>query len=253
MCLIVFAWHVVPGVPVIAAANRDEFYDRPALPAGPWPHAPHVIAGRDLQGGGSWMGVSVTGPTGPRFAALTNIRGPQERRLDAPSRGALVADYLRGELDAAAYVAELAARPDLYNGYNLVLGDRETLYWYSNRGKEDPRNGQPLERGRIYGISNGLLDTPWPKVLRTKAQFASLLCQGAPEDAYFEMLADTTRAPDVRLPETGVPIEMERMLSPVCIESPEYGTRTSTVVKLYRDAAPELHERVVQPGVVAAA
>jgi len=253
MCLIVFAWHVVPGVPVIACANRDEFYDRPAAPAGPWPQAPHVIAGRDLQGGGSWMGVSVTGPTGPRFAALTNIRAPGERRGDAPSRGALVADYLRGELDAATYVAELAARPDLYNGYNLVLGDRENLYWYSNRGNHDPRNGQPLEQGRIYGISNGLLDTPWPKVLRTKAQFASLLCQGAPEDAYFEMLADTTRAPDVRLPETGMPIEMERMLSPVCIDSPGYGTRTSTVVKLYRDAAPDLHERVVQPGVVAAA
>lgn len=253
MCLIVFAWHVVPGMPIVACANRDEFYDRPATPAGPWPHAPHVIAGRDLQGGGSWMGVSVTGPTGPRFAALTNIRAPGERRVDAPSRGALVADYLRGELDAAAYVDDLAARPDLYNGYNLVLGDRETLYWYSNRGQDDPRNGQPLERGRIYGISNGLLDTPWPKVLRTKAQFASLLCQGAPEDAYFEMLADTTRAPDVRLPETGMPIEVERMLSPVCIESPGYGTRTSTVVKLYRDAAPELHERVVQPGVVAAA
>ena len=253
MCLIVFAWHVVPGMPIVACANRDEFYDRPATPAGPWPHAPHVIAGRDLQGGGSWMGVSVTGPTGPRFAALTNIRAPGERRIDAPSRGALVADYLRGELDAGAYVAALAEQPDLYNGYNLVLGDRETLYWYSNRGQDDPRNGQPLERGRIYGISNGLLDTPWPKVLRTKAQFASLLCQGAPEDAYFEMLADTTRAPDVRLPETGMPIEVERMLSPVCIESPGYGTRTSTVVRLYRDAAPELHERVVQPGVVAAA
>lgn len=253
MCLIVLAWHVVPGVPVIACANRDEFYDRPAAPAGPWPQAPHVIAGRDLQGGGSWMGVSVTGPSGPRFAALTNIRAPDERRDDAPSRGALVADYLRGDLDAGAYVAELAARADPYNGYNLVLGDRENLYWYSNRGHGDPRNGQPLERGRIYGISNGLLDAPWPKVLRTKAQFASLLCQGAPEDAYFEMLADTTRAPDVRLPETGMPIEVERMLSPVCIESPGYGTRTSTVVKLYRDAAPELHERVVQPGAVAAA
>lgn len=252
MCLIVFAWHVVPGMPIVACANRDEFYDRPATPAGPWPHAPHVIAGRDLQSGGSWMGVSVTGPNGPRFAALTNIRAPGERRIDAPSRGALVADYLRGELDAAAYVAALAAGPDLYNGYNLVLGDRETLYWYSNRGHDDPRNGQPLERGRIYGISNGLLDTPWPKVLRTKAQFASLLCQGAPEDAYFDMLADTTRAPDVRLPETGMPIEVERMLSPVCIESPGYGTRTSTVVRLYRDAAPELHERVVQPGAVAA-
>ena len=253
MCLIVVAWRVFHGVPVIACANRDEFYDRPATPAGPWPHAPHVIAGRDLQGGGSWMGISVTGPTGPRFAALTNIRAPGERRDDAPSRGALVADYLRGELDAAAYVAQLAAGADLYNGYNLVLGDRENLYWYSNRGQDDPRNGQPLERGRIYGISNGLLDTPWPKVLRTKAQFASLLCQGAPEDAYFEMLADTTRAPDVRLPETGMPIEVERMLSPVCIESPGYGTRTSTVVRVYRDAAPELHERVVQPGVVAAA
>lgn len=253
MCLIVFAWHVVPGLPIVACANRDEFYDRPAAPAGPWPHAPHVIAGRDLQGGGSWMGVSLTGPNGPRFAALTNIRAPDERRSGAPSRGALVADYLRGDLDAQAYLADLARRPDLYNGYNLVLGDRDTLYWYSNRGQDDPRNGQALERGRIYGVSNGLLDAPWPKVLRTKAQFASLLCQGAPEDAYFEMLADTTRAPDLRLPETGMPIEVERMLSPVCIESPGYGTRTSTVVRLYHDAAPELQERVVQPGVVAAA
>ena len=247
MCLIVFAWHVVPGVPVIAAANRDEFYDRPAAPAGPWPGQPNVIAGRDLQGGGSWMGVTLDGANGPRFAALTNIRSPDERRADAPSRGALVADFLRGEMDAAAYLAALAARPDLYNGYNLVLGDGDALYWYSNRGQHDPRNGQPLERGRIYGMSNGLLDTPWHKVLRTKAQFASLLCQGAPEDAYFEMLADTTRAPDVRLPETGMPIEVERMLSPVCIESPGYGTRTSTVVKLYRDAAPELHERILRP------
>ncbi|WP_020652405.1 NRDE family protein [Massilia niastensis] len=247
MCLIVFAWQVVPGVPVIAVANRDEFYDRPAAPAASWPDHPHVIAGRDLQGGGSWMGVSLTGANGPRFAALTNIRAPGERRLDAPSRGALVADFLKADLDAAAYVAKLAAEPDLYNGYNLVLGDRDTLYWYSNRGGGDPRNGRPLEPGRIYGISNGLLDASWPKVLRTKAQFASLLCQGAPEDAYFEMLADTTRAPDLRLPETGVPIEVERMLSPVCIESPGYGTRTSTVVKLYRDAEPELHERIVQP------
>ncbi len=247
MCLIVFAWHVVPGVPVIAAANRDEFYDRPATPAAPWPEHPHVIAGRDLQGGGSWMGVSMAGARGPRFAALTNIRAPGERRENAPTRGALVADFLKDEIDAADYVARIAARADDYNGYNLVLGDHESLYWYSNRGHADPRNGQPLEPGRIYGISNGLLDAPWPKVLRTKAQFASLLCQGAPEDAYFEMLADTTRAPDLRLPETGVPIEVERMLSPVCIESEGYGTRTSTVVKLYRDAPPELHERVVQP------
>jgi uncharacterized protein with NRDE domain len=135
---------------------------------------------------------------------------------------------------------------EAYNGFNLVLGDREGLYWYSNRGGADPRNGKALEPG-IYGISNGLLDDPWPKVLRTKAQFASLLCQGAPEEAYFEMLADTTRAPDMRLPETGVPIDMERVLSAVCIDSPGYGTRTSTVVRLYSDAPPELSERVVQP------
>lgn len=247
MCLIVFAWRVIPGVPVIAAANRDEFYDRPAAPAAPWPENPNVIAGRDLEHGGSWMGVTREGPDGPRFAALTNIRAPSEVRPDAPSRGALVADFLKGSLSASDYLEVLKERGDVYNGYNLVLGDRSALYWYSNRAGGDPRNGQALEAGRIYGISNGLLDAPWPKVTRTKAQFASLLCQGAPEDAYFEMLADTTRAPDMRLPETGVPIDLERVLSAVCIETPGYGTRTSTVVKLYEDAPAELHERILRP------
>lgn len=246
MCLIVFAWRVIPGVPVIAAANRDEYYDRPATPAGPWPDHPNVIAGRDLKGGGSWMGVTLDGPNGPKFAALTNIRGPNERRADAPSRGALVADFLTGTLSAPEYLARIAPGAGEFNGFNLVLGDREALYWYSNRAGDDARNGQPLEPG-VYGISNGLLNDPWPKVVRTKAQFASLLCSGAPEDAYFEMLADTTRAPDIRLPETGVPLDMERMLSAVCINSPGYGTRTSTVVRLFTDAAPALSERVVQP------
>ena len=247
MCLIVFAWRVIPGVPVIAAANRDEFYDRPTAPAAPWPENPNVIAGRDLEHGGSWMGVTREGPRGPKFAALTNIRAPGEVRLDAPSRGALVADFLKGSLSAADYLEVIRERGDVYNGYNLVLGDASALYWYSNRAGDDPRNGQPLEAGRIYGISNGLLDAPWPKVTRTKAQFASLLCQGAPEDAYFEMLADTTRAPDMRLPETGVPIDLERVLSAVCIETPGYGTRTSTVVKLYENAPAELHERLLRP------
>lgn len=242
MCLIVFAWKVMPGVPLIAAANRDEFYDRPAAPAAPWPDHPQVFAGRDLKFGGSWMGIS---SKGPRFAALTNIRGPQEKRTDAPSRGALVADYLTGDMSVADYVASIAQRGNEYNGFNLVLGDREQMLWFSNRGGDDPRNGQPLEPG-IYGISNGLLDAPWPKVLRTKAQFASLLCQGAPQDAYFEMLADTTRAPDMRLPDTGIELELERKLSAVCIETPGYGTRTSTVVKLYKDAPAELHERILQ-------
>ena len=245
MCLIVFAWQVVPGAPLIAAANRDEYYDRPAAAAGAWPEHPKVYAGRDLKGGGSWMGITQEGRHGARFAALTNIRGPQERREEAPSRGALVADFLAGELDAEHYIAKIAHGAGAYNGFNLVLGDRERLFWFSNRGADDERNGKQLAPG-IYGISNSLLDAPWPKVVRTKAQFASLLCQGAPEDAYFEMLADTTRAPDLRLPDTGIALDLERVLSAVCIETAGYGTRTSTVVKLWADAPAELHERVLQ-------
>lgn len=272
MCLIVFAWQVVPGVPLIAAANRDEFYDRAATPAAPWPDAPHIFAGRDLKAGGSWMGVTrpasanapapgaqpevrakcgedgavegvgSTAPVTPaRFAAITNVRNPQEHNPLAPSRGQLVADFLAGAMTAREYVARIAPAAAEYNGFNLVLCDGQELVWYSNKGGGDPRNGKPLEPG-IYGLSNALLDSAWPKVLKTKAQFASLLCLGAPEDAYFEMLSDTTRAPDMRLPETGVPLELERLLSAVKIESPNYGTRSSTVVKLYADAPAELHE-----------
>lgn len=246
MCLIVFAWKVVPGASLIAAANRDEFYDRPASPAAPWPENPKVFGGRDLQAGGTWMAVAQEGPRGPKFAAITNIRAPGERRSDAPTRGNLVAAYLAGDMTAEAYVDGLRGTTAGYNGFNLVVGDREKLIWFSNRAENDSRNGQELEPG-IYGISNGLLDEPWPKVVRTKAQFASLLCQGAPRDAYFEMLADTTRAPDMRLPATGVPLDMERVLSSVCIETAGYGTRTSTVVHLFDNAPAELHERVLQP------
>ena len=247
MCLIVFAWRVVPSVPLIAAANRDEFYARATAPAALWPEHPHVYAGRDLQAGGSWMGV--TQPSGDqgssRFAAITNIRAPSEHKDDAPSRGHLVADFLAGDMSPQAYIESIRAGAAAYNGFNLVLGDRDTLIWFSNRGDADLRNGKPLEPG-VYGLSNALLDAPWPKVLKTKAQFASLLCLGAPDDAYFEMLADTTPAPDMRLPDTGVPLDMERLLSAVRIESPSYGTRTSTVVKLYEHAPAVLHEVLIQ-------
>ncbi len=253
MCLIVFAWQVIPCAPLVAAANRDEYYARPATPAGNWANHPDIYAGRDLQGGGSWMGIAqhgaavngVNGAPAARFAALTNIRSPQERQIDAPSRGALVADYLAGSMTPQQYVASIAPGSDAYNGFNLILADDKTLIWFSNRGQADARNGQPLVPG-IYGVSNALLDTPWPKVVNTKAQFASLLFQCAPDDAYFEMLADTDCALDHRLPETGVPIELERALSAVCIDMPDYGTRTSTVVKLYADAPASLHEVLVR-------
>jgi uncharacterized protein with NRDE domain len=192
------------------------------------------------------MGITHPGETGgpSRFAAITNIRAPSEHKDDAPSRGQLVSDYLAGTMTPQEYVAAIRPTADQYNGFNLVLGDRDTLIWYSNKGDADPRNGQPLEPG-IYGLSNALLDAPWPKVLKTKAQFASLLCLGAPEEAFFEMLSDTTPASDQRLPDTGVPLELERVLSAVRIESPGYGTRTSTVVKLYANAPATLHEMLI--------
>lgn len=237
MCLIVFAWHVIPDMPLIAAGNRDEFYDRPAKPADWWDDHPQIYAGRDLQGGGTWIGVTREG----RFAALTNIRAPSEMRTDAPSRGALVTNYLAGSMTPDDYVGEIKSQTAEYNGFNLLIGDSDQLIWFSNRGDGDERNGKSLGPG-IYGLSNSLLDCAWPKVVRTKAQFASLLCQGAPEDAYFEMLTDTTCASDCRLPKTGVSIERERLLSAVCIESPDYGTRVSTLVKLH-GGKPVLIER----------
>lgn len=247
MCLIVFAWQVLPAVPLVAAANRDEFYERATAPAASWPEQPHIYAGRDLQAGGSWMGVTDTAVSGrsARFAAITNIRAPREHKEQAPSRGHLVANYLAGDITPQDYVASLRAQADDYNGFNLVLGDRDTLIWYSNRGDADPRNGQPLAPG-VYGLSNALLDAAWPKVLKTKAEFASLLCLGAPDDAFFEMLSDTAPAPDQRLPDTGVPLELERMLSSVRIDSPNYGTRTSTVVRLYADGTATLREQLVR-------
>lgn len=241
MCLIVFAWHVVPGMPLIAASNRDEFYDRPAAPAAWWQDHPQVFAGRDLQGGGTWMGVTKDG----RFAAITNVRNPAENRPDAPSRGMLVSNYLIGKCTAQEYIAEIDSHAAEFNGFNLLIGDHDTLIWYSNKAGDDARNGKPLAPG-IYGISNGGLDSCWPKVVRTKAQFASLLCQCAPEEAFFDMLTDTTRASDCRLPKTGVSMELERVLSSVCIESSNYGTRVSTVVKLDAANNAVLYERLVK-------
>ncbi|QRX82909.1 NRDE family protein [Glaciimonas sp. PAMC28666] len=240
MCLIVFSWKVVPGLPLIAAANRDEFYARPSAAADWWEDRPDIYAGRDLKDGGTWLGISRTG----RFAAITNVRAPSERQDNAPSRGALVADFLSSKATASDYIAQISASAHDFNGFNLLIHDGQDLIWYSNKGEADPRNGQPLPPG-IYGLSNALLDVCWPKVVRTKAQFASLLCQGAPDETYFDMLTDTTIAGDCRLPSTGVGIEKERLLSSVFIASPDYGTRTSTLVKLHACGTAVLQERPV--------
>lgn len=238
MCLIVFAWKMIPSCPLVLAANRDEFFERPTVAASWWEDAPNVFAGRDLLAGGTWLGTDKQG----RFAALTNIRNGSAPRAEARSRGALVADFLRGDLSVQDYLQRLRATAGDYNGFNLLLGDANSAWWFSNYADQTERALVP----GIYGLSNGALDTPWPKVLSAKAQFASLLCQGAPDDAYFDMLADTTPPSDGRLPDTGVSLEWERLLSTIYIESPTYGTRASTLLRVHASGHSQLLEKVIR-------
>ena len=247
MCLIVFAWQIVPSVPLIVAANRDEFYARPASPAHWWEDFPDIYAGRDLEGGGTWMGIrdGEKAQKNNRFAAVTNVRAPQFRKPKDTTRGKLVSDFLESDFSPQEYIDCIRKDAHKYNGFNLLVGNADTMIWFSNCGYGRAINGKPLSPG-IYGLSNALLDDPWPKVVHTRAQFASLLGQRAPLDAYFEMLSDTTPAPDAHLPNTGVGRDWEKILSSVCIITPEYGTRVSTLAQLYDDKPPVLDERVIR-------
>lgn len=222
MCLILFAWQQHHAYPLIVAANRDEFYARPSEGAAFWPVAPQVLAGRDLSGGGTWLGVTRDG----RFAALTNVREPQRPYPGGMSRGALVSGFLEGKDSAQNYAAQVQEKGEQFAGFNLLLGDGASLYCVSNRA-DVPRSLSP----GIYGLSNHQLDTPWPKVQRGKRQLASLL-PGVTTAALIAMLQDDTLAEDIALPSTGVGLEMERMLSAMLIRSPVYGTRSSTALLL---------------------
>ena len=226
MCLILVAWRVHPGYPLVVAANRDEFFARPTAVAAPWRDARGVLAGRDLQAGGTWLGL---GPGG-RFAALTNYRDPATQRLDAASRGTLVADFLRGDQRVPAYVDRVSAYAADYNGFNLLCGDGDQLVWYSNVG------GPPRELAPgVYGLCNHLLDTPWPKVQAAKSALREALA-ALPDDApLFRLLRDDGIHADADLPRTGVSLEWERLLSAAFVRAPGYGTRSSTVVTLAAD------------------
>jgi uncharacterized protein with NRDE domain len=249
MCLIVFSWQVVCNHPLITVANRDEYYSRPSAPAAWWTDYPQVYAPRDLQEGGTWMGTAKLSYPGHKFAAVTNVRDGSAVNDGAPSRGQLVANFLTGNATLESYIQEISSDMDRYNGFNLLLGEisaeKQELCWLSNRNTSNPRNGQLLIPG-IYGLSNGALDSPWPKVSKTKAELASLLCQRAPQEAYFEMLSNTLPAPDCRLPDTGVSLEMERLLSSACIQSEHYGTRSSSLLKLNGQFEMEYEERVLR-------
>ena len=227
MCLIVFAYRVHPKYRFVLAANRDEFYDRPTAPAHYWEDAPHVLAGRDLLKMGTWMGVTTNG----RFAALTNYRDPREDVRGKRSRGEVVADFLKCGQSPAEYMSAAAKKREQYPGYNLLAGNlnKDELYFYSNV----ENNVRMLTPG-IYGVSNHLLDTEWPKVVRAKQGLTDAI-RGDDADLperLFDVLQDETRAPDEALPSSGVSLEWERLLSPVYIRSRErnYGTRSSTVI-----------------------
>lgn len=222
MCLVLIAYDVHPRYRLILAANRDEFYDRPTAAAACWEDAPHLIAGRDLVHGGTWLGISRAG----RFAALTNYREPHVASKDAPSRGKLVSDFLSSETTAEEYLERLRGEGLAYHGYNLLLGDLDGLYCYSNKSDRAIR----LTPG-VHGLSNHLLDTPWPKVVRGRESLARVVTSGdfAAEDL-FAILADRTQVPDEQLPDTGIGLEKERLLSSIFITTPRYGTRSSTVL-----------------------
>jgi uncharacterized protein with NRDE domain len=220
MCLILLAWQAHPDYPLVIAANRDEFFARPTAQAAFWAEAPQVLAGRDLQAGGAWLGVTRNG----RFAALTNYRDPAQNQ-QLPSRGALVAGFLTGNETPENYLAHIAASGVRYNGYNLLLGDGQSLWWASNVAGE----ARPLAPG-IYGVSNDLLDTPWPKVGAGKTALTQALDDLPDDRPLFHLLRDDAIHPDEHLPSTGIPQAWERMLSAAFVKSPSYGTRSSTVL-----------------------
>ena len=221
MCLILVAWRVHPDYPLVVAANRDEFFARAAAEAAWWKDAKNVFAGRDLEAGGTWLGLSRDG----RFAGLTNFRDPPRNRNDAPSRGALVADFLTGNESTAAALARLQAQGPRYNAFNLFVSDGDSLGIYESASG----SARILEPG-IYALSNHLLDTPWPKVTAGKSRLARAL-RALPDDTPLrELLRDDRPAPDAALPRTGVSLAWERMLSSAFIRAPGYGTRCSTVI-----------------------
>ena len=238
MCLLLFAYRLHPDYPLVVAANRDEFHRRPTEPARWWADK-SVLAGRDLEAGGTWMGVNRRG----RFAVVTNYRDPASNHRELRSRGRVVLEALEHPGPAAALLGVLEREGPLYNGFNLVFGDSDGLFVYSNRGQ-----AAPLQPG-LYGLSNHLLETPWPKVTRGKAALARYL-QG-PEipviAPLFGLLADRHVAADAELPNTGIGLDWERRLAPMFIVSPDYGTRASTVLIADRNGQIHYAERSFTP------
>ena len=234
MCLIAIAWQVDPRFPLVVAANRDEWRERPTEGAHWWRDHPQILAGRDLRAGGTWMGVT----KGGRFAAVTNFRDPSDRRSTALSRGTLVSEYLLDDKPPEEFLAQLAPKASLFNGFNLVVGDRDRLFYFGSR-ESSPRAIEP----GIHGLSNHLLDEPWPKVVRSRQAMQAALRSSDPAAQLFDMLSDREGSADSELPDTGVGIDWERRLAPPLITGDDYGTRASTVLAISKGGSVNFEER----------
>lgn len=225
MCLLAIAWNTHPTWRVLLAGNRDEFHERPTAALARWTDRPDLVGGRDLQSGGTWLAV---GPGG-RMATVTNVRDPALLRPGAPSRGALVTGFLAGAEDAKSQAESLQARAAAFAPFNLLLADADQCMYLSNYPA--PRHA-PLSPG-VHGLSNGDLDEPWPKTLALAGQLRRWIDSGTTDvDALWRALADETPAADRDLPDTGVGLDRERMLSPAFIRHPIYGTRASTLLAI---------------------
>lgn len=235
MCLIVVGWRAHPDFPLVVAANRDEFYARPTAPAGHWLDHSQIVGGRDLEAGGTWLGVTDTG----RFAAVTNVREPGSPK-GSRSRGKLTRNFLLGEESAGDYLAGIEG--PAYSGFNLLVSDGNGLWYGSNR------DGVPRELPPgIYGLSNHLLDTPWPKLVAARERFSAALHALPAVEGLFDILADDGIVADDFLPRTGVPLEWERRLSAIFVRSADYGTRASTVLTRNARGVIRVEERSFGP------
>ncbi|HYM36127.1 MAG TPA: NRDE family protein [Steroidobacteraceae bacterium] len=236
MCLLVLAWKSHPRYRLVLAGNRDEFHERPAAPLSWWQDDPRILAGRDLKANGTWLGVARSG----RFGVLTNYRDLQAPIEGAPTRGGLVTRFLTGATSPKEFLDDLRGAAPRYSGFNLLVGGPRALYYFSNRGPNAP---QVLAPG-VYGLSNHLLDTPWPKVKRTREKFSEVLTQNdVRADDLFAILSDREQAVSVDLPSTGLPADWERVVSSPFILHDRYGTRCSSVLLVERNGRSILHER----------
>ncbi|MEQ8523729.1 NRDE family protein [Gracilimonas sp.] len=242
MCLITFAYKSHPRYDLILAGNRDEFYGRPTREAKFWSEEgnPNILAGKDLEAGGTWLGVHKSG----KWSALTNYRDPSIKKEDPPSRGEIVLDYLKANQTAMDYLADLSKKAELYNGFNLLVWDEKDFYHYSNQNKKVTR----IEPG-IHGLSNALLDTPWPKLVTANQELRNIISEeDFDKEDIFKLLADDRKASDHELPVTGIPKELEKAVSSIFIKTENYGSRCSTVLLIDKEGNIDFTERRFEPG-----